>query len=903
MNGTPRLRSAFPSTPQSAGRRNGTPGSASKQSSSLPDVNALRNQQQETDGPLIPFDTIDAPHQRLYVVAFYVALLAWRLYDFHYLQEEETESLWLFMKWVAFDGVFLFGLPELRIPWLEWSTATMTMIFIAHAIVDGILMFRIPIPFGAGLVAVSKLFYDRELAISERHVKHSSIMHNASLILGKQVIHILPEGSAILNPGGESYCLDTSRTQVSLPIQINQTTPIGIDLLRFDIDDMYNETIHISASQIKKLTKEATKAAPYHSPEQPLTLHYPVKKTGMYVLNKVIDESKLEVQRRRVSDTIIIPCPQAIVKPANSNRCKGDLSNVELVVTGTPPLKLKYRKMINHQEQEASFQSIQPDDFASPLSQGSDALTLRGQKDISWARPQTVHVPLSESLGISGRWVYSMEEVTDAFGNTVSYSQRDHDDQEKTMARAPHLHQVINVHERPTVLLNGCNSQHPLKVAKGMSTNFPVQYSSTGKGGFLDTPYELEYLFTPENELRSSGDHSDSVQRKHVTIKNMQQKPAIQQAGLYSLHSVSTEFCSGEVLEPASCLLQNPPEPSLRIEKEEIFDKCANKAIGLRVDLHLTGTPPFRVDYHIMRKGERHASRHHVDINGLRGQIELTPAKAGHYTYDFVEVHDAIYSGFQLHGGDLSIEQDVKPSASAHFVDSSPRRQVCIDQPVSFDVRLRGEGPFSVEYELIRGNDREQYQVVDITDEQFTITTKALTKGGDYTLALASVTDRIGCKEFLKEEAKINVRHQKPKASFGQIEGGRSVKTLEGKKVQLPLRLTGEAPWTLQFRNSRNPDQLHQMRIGQANDRITVQDEATYELVQVQDAICPGSVDETANKFDLKWISRPSLQVAEGSFAEQSGSRYIKHEICEGEEDSIDLHFTGKRSGRTLRQM
>lgn len=39
-----------------------------------------------------------------------------------------------------------------------------------------------------------KVFYDRELAISEHSVKVSSIIHNSSLIMGRQVINILPEG-------------------------------------------------------------------------------------------------------------------------------------------------------------------------------------------------------------------------------------------------------------------------------------------------------------------------------------------------------------------------------------------------------------------------------------------------------------------------------------------------------------------------------------------------------------------------------------------------------------------------------------------------------------------------------------------------------------------------------------
>lgn len=44
------------------------------------------------------------------------------------------------------------------------------------------------------MAALVKLAYDRELSISERRVKPADILHNSSLILGKQIIHILPEG-------------------------------------------------------------------------------------------------------------------------------------------------------------------------------------------------------------------------------------------------------------------------------------------------------------------------------------------------------------------------------------------------------------------------------------------------------------------------------------------------------------------------------------------------------------------------------------------------------------------------------------------------------------------------------------------------------------------------------------
>ena len=44
------------------------------------------------------------------------------------------------------------------------------------------------------MAAIVKVAYDSELSISERRVKPADILHNSSLILGKQIIHILPEG-------------------------------------------------------------------------------------------------------------------------------------------------------------------------------------------------------------------------------------------------------------------------------------------------------------------------------------------------------------------------------------------------------------------------------------------------------------------------------------------------------------------------------------------------------------------------------------------------------------------------------------------------------------------------------------------------------------------------------------
>lgn len=141
---TPRLSSAFPQTPKSS--RNRPPYlDKSNGSASFVKESPRSAQEDQINAPLIPLDFIDGPSQRLYVSAFYLGLTAWRVYDYFKLVVNEADSLWLFMKWVAIDGVFLYGLPGLRIPWLEWSPSTMTVLFLLHATLNGLVMFKVPV--------------------------------------------------------------------------------------------------------------------------------------------------------------------------------------------------------------------------------------------------------------------------------------------------------------------------------------------------------------------------------------------------------------------------------------------------------------------------------------------------------------------------------------------------------------------------------------------------------------------------------------------------------------------------------------------------------------------------------------------------------------------------------------
>lgn len=196
MSETPRLRSAYPSTPASARQKSSPAATSQSGKSQLPSVPQPTVSPSHSDSiPVIPVTLVDAPSQRLYALAIYGLLTVWRLYDWWTVVEAAESSTALFFKWTLIDAVYCFGIPLLRIPWLEWSETTSFVATLAHLLANGALMYRVPLPLEGWLLMFTKtLFSDKEISISENTVRVSNILHNSSLIMGRQIIKVLPEG-------------------------------------------------------------------------------------------------------------------------------------------------------------------------------------------------------------------------------------------------------------------------------------------------------------------------------------------------------------------------------------------------------------------------------------------------------------------------------------------------------------------------------------------------------------------------------------------------------------------------------------------------------------------------------------------------------------------------------------
>ncbi|KAI0474982.1 hypothetical protein GGR56DRAFT_489133 [Xylariaceae sp. FL0804] len=889
---TPRMRfGGYPETPAPGPRRQpaASPTRDARPRPSLPPAPENIAGSATASEPLIPLTIIDAPTQRFYAFGIWVALMAWRLYDWLQVYDDGN-SYWTFTKWVIIDFVYLFSLPSLRIPWLEMSSELIIIIFSLQAFFTWCMMFDIPLPGQASLLGLLKLFYDKETAISEHSVKVSNILHNSSLIMGKQIINILPEGSALLNPTKTPYCVGKGKNTVTVPLYFNATVPVEVELIRYDLDTNAREIVKLGRKEIKEIGKQAAKCEEGGAPG---TYQYDVtlKKSGAYQLHKVLDEYKLEVQRL-TEPTYVVPCPKARVRTAESTpRCLGDLSDLSLEVEGTPPLKIVYSRTINGKDHSFHFQSLQPDGFSSPLlTSHPSSMILPGGEDFTWARSQKVRVGLNESMNNAGDWQYSVDEVHDAFGNVVKYQPQDELD---AKPKPKGLSQQFKVRERPRAAIVGCDTGNPLKVAKGKSSSLPIRFGRPGKTPNNEA-HTLTWLFSPIDTLTKSGDHGDVVETASVVLKNANEQPKITAPGLYTLKSVSSDSCEGEIDEPSSCLLLNPLQPTLEIQSEEIPDKCAGNSIGLRVNLDLAGTPPFRLHYAVS-DGDGRSRNERVDIDGLRHQFELRPRRAGRHSYRFRKLEDAIYSVPLPLSDEYYLEQNVKPPASASFQGLGETIYACLDQPVKLDVELLGDGPFTLEWELVHDGKRKAQKATDLVGNTFTIETAPLSSGGDYTLALKSVQDKSGCRIFLKEEAKISVRRQKPRVSFGLLENKRATTVVEAAQVNLPLRLSGDGPWRVSYHN-KNSTLGTQTRVARSsNDFIEAKERGVYEILDVMDSQCPGTVDPKANSFKVEWFPRPELSLVPSDtiWPGDTARKFVKKDICEGDVDGFEVALRG----------
>ncbi|GAA6052405.1 hypothetical protein JCM3770_000226 [Rhodotorula araucariae] len=526
--------------------------------------------------------------------------------------------------------------------------------------------------------------------------------------------------------------------------------------------------------------------------------------------------------------------------------------------------------------------------------------TLEGIVGTGASGRDVIPVPMNASLEQAGRTTYYLDAVVDVYGNEVVYDL-------SGGREPPHLlpgtvpSRSVVVHRAPEVAFVGeCAKGEDVHLLVGGKKRLQVRLQGVEddlRAG--DGAFDVHVRFTPA----AAGGKSKGWTRL-VKTQTSRAEIEVEQAGTYEIVGVKSRYCGGAVLVPNTCTLVVQPVPTLSTTFSPILDVC-NAETGAIASLHLTGAPPFVVHYSITKLGPGGRTvRKQRRVQHSRDELRLEPPGPGDWEYRFTRVDDTFYAGaVDLPASKAFVHrQKVAVLGDARWRNAKEGKTVhsCEGETVQVEVELQGTAPWDIEYSVVG---QPAQAINGITHSPYAlevdIPKNIAQQGGQFALSLESVSDANGCKRPLTgSDLNVEVRRTKPTARFHGAEGSRAVTLRDDDTVQIPLRLTGEGPWTITYQAPPTRDgQLpapSQFTTKDANGEISIRRprQGTYRLLSVRDQFCPGDIAET--EWTVKTLPRPTLRVDERAGKVARNGSVVRRGVCANAVDSVPVLFEGK---------
>lgn len=852
--------------------------------------------------PLISTDVLDVPSQRLLMVAIFVIIQCYKLYDLILLKSGLpvsgillTSSRFNFItKYFIIDSLFLYFLPNLKIPKLAFKPVTVVLQIVLLTVTTVFLSNEQSFPFVSVLVSAWTKFNTRELSLTGSSVNHRKIMDPSSHFKGALTIKILPENTAVLNPFQDSFCLPMDNVEfetLHIPIRINSSSEI--EFMQLEYRNLQNNDVELWNFTRKDLL-EVEKGHPLYRREDLIShqkafgpkIRYftlPVDRTGLYQIKKIIDSKKLSL--RLYKSQVIVPhCPTAVLSGlGNTDRCIGDLDKVSIEVHGVPPLELQYIKTLNADSSTFTDSSLQPEYFESPLLSNSKFFQAQDISDLKWAQNQPVTINLESVLKEDGKYSYAIEKVIDGFGNEVDFSGLP-----QGLLKTYGLDYTFNVHDLPKATLD-TQFNHDSATKRSLMVNFEKT-----RDWEKASPYTATFQFIDEND--------EATEFRHE-FNQLSTEIPVEVPGTYTLLSVSSKFCSGIVMDKSSVLVTQPIPPSLEIKPTPILDQCVGQT-GLNFDLTFTGVPPFyyRVKIFKIEPDERKLyDTKRFTSQGTRNQFTYSPTSEGHYEIVFDELSNTLFTSAialtPIENYTFKTSMRVKPAAS---IISNYAEKLCLGGQSKIPLSFNGEPPFSLTYDILEtsSNKRTTYTLDDIKSYRYDLDTPVFDVGGDYIVSLISIKDSSGCLVGLSSsDARIEVRRDVPAAQFNLLENMDKMQIKEGTFAELPLRLSGVAPFVVAYQHLSPEGKVlgnYEATFHSSYKAVLkVDKEGKYKLLSVRDQSCSGKI-EGIDDFVITFLEKPKFSVLEhNKITRKSDLHFEKAKVCQGFEESIDLALIG----------
>ncbi|CAG8786287.1 11339_t:CDS:2, partial [Racocetra persica] len=488
--------------------------------------------------------------------------------------------------------------------------------------------------------------------------------------------------------------------------------------------------------------------------------------------------------------------------------------------------------------------------ISPPIRSDQEAAVLASSGNYQWTRDQLTEVRLNLSAEFVADYWLKVLQLQDVLNNTVIYK----NDQDTN------VNVRFSVYTRPTA-----------------------------------KPWNVKLGYWPEDIAESDDAIIKPIEEFDIIINNPDTENVIkvQKPGMYRLLSVTDSKCSGQILAPSfkNVILAHPP--TVKLDAIPIpADDCPGE-VGVEVILSLTGIPPWHIEYSIISQNKE--KKDYVKIEKSRHSMIIKPTTSGQYEYRFFRLTDSIYrEGVKI---DHKFSQTVHPKPNAAFKDSKNRLlNGCVGSRIDLEVELTGTGPFTLIYEVVFNRRINAFTIADIRGSTYVVTSPPFDNPGLYTVTLVKITDSKGCSQILNSSdyVTINVKKDKPTAGFRHSH--EIIMFLEGSNVNLPLQLTGHAPWNISYRYHGDFEKVERKsEIADPNSFLTVSEQGVYELLEVKDSFCYGRIIPEMKEAEARWLPRPSLRIAEGDAEPlpQKG-HYRRRNVCEGSEDSVGLVMEGR---------
>ncbi|KXN88811.1 hypothetical protein AN958_06680 [Leucoagaricus sp. SymC.cos] len=897
--------------------------------------------------PLIPENYLDVPSQRLYYLSLGALCQSIKIFEFIWPFNWNDNRLALCRKWIIVDFFLIAALALLRIPRLTYSKATIALMISTVLFLDGLMFGGISLNIGSS--KGSRDNHDGSSGTLEPRsssdqfslldvfapfsfgLLRSSYGGRDQHLLGQHTVRMSPISTAHLNPHSENFCLSQSSSHILLPVLLNNTNVAGLKYSTSPLNNPVDRTyVEVSAKHLEQNRQEYLQLTSTPSPQthfgeedeyddddddndaktklsllqKSQTLVYiRVSRPGVLRLERVWDGAHNEARLIQPSGVAVVPCPSVAFVDSTEQtdsdavRCAGQDNNLNLMIDvgGVPPLSLRWLKTINNKTDKYLVEGIEGD-HRSISSEGVD----KDSQAVSRRNfvPQTIKIPLSISLTEAGTHAYALEEVVDGQGNTVSVGTDQDAPEGDTVSSKTKTTRSFLVLRRPVVSFKNCNLQNPRPLLIDSETELEIFTKDLDE---FDEPWEVTLRYQPPQDLldgtkRNPKSKPWKVLKKQGVKQDLTLK--VNAPGEYGIVGIQGRHCFGEVLVPDICSVVQKSLPSAQIEWKRIHE-CSGDT-GVSVSLVLHGTPPFHVYYTMQRDNEAPKETHHA-FHHSRGELTLQPEKSGHYVFNFVAISDQNYRKVELKGP--RIDQIVHPLASAEFAESMSNRKTvssCAGDTVGVDVELRGSGPWNLEFQIIGPNSSDSFRVVDVRNPrqrvQIPIPKDVQKTGGTFEISLISAEDRYCKRPVSVQGIVVNVKRTWPTAQFYGKPEQRHITITEGEQASLPLRLTGEKPWRLRYRLKGEEEKTLRAILHSPNDNLRITEKGTYEIIGIDDSLCPGSVVSNQATYRVDWIPRPSAKLSPSTIVQYDSynGSHILPPICEGVSNHVDLDLTGQ---------